>query len=89
MNFSRDFKRALIFCFHQLVVSHKAPEERYSFGRISGYYIGYKPVQSTQAFIYKTIQLDDKVQLLDRTETILKGLSRSTKYEVVVQAFNR
>ena len=50
---------------------------------IKGYYVGYKPSDS-DTYIYKTLEVNDKFM----GETYLKNLNRSTKYQIVVQAFN-
>lgn len=62
----------------------QSPEARYSFGKINGYYVGYRPVDSGDASVYKTITISDDF----RPEITLTNLERKTKYEIVVQAFN-
>ncbi|KAI1289176.1 Down syndrome cell adhesion molecule [Halotydeus destructor] len=64
----------------------KGPENRYAFGRIRGYYIGYKVSNSNQPPIYKTVQVDERHSF--KPEVLLKGLTRSTKYDIVVQSYN-
>ncbi|XP_053213156.1 cell adhesion molecule DSCAM-like isoform X2 [Panonychus citri] len=68
----------------EIRVAWNSPEARYSFGKIKGYYIGYRPVDSGDASIYKTITISDDF----RPEITLSNLARKTKYEIVVQAFN-
>ncbi|KAL3222312.1 hypothetical protein MRX96_028475 [Rhipicephalus microplus] len=53
-------------------------------GRIRGYYVGYKPVGSGESFVYKTIDVLDGFV----PEISINNLKRSTKYSVIVQAFN-
>jgi hypothetical protein len=62
----------------------KAPDSRVNFGSIKGYYIGYKVSDSTDIFIYKTLEVTNKITI----ETLLKNLNRNTKYDIVLQAFN-
>lgn len=77
-----------VHCFlFSLFYLLQGAEDRYAFGRIRGYYVGYKPYNSNQAFIYKTLQVTERGDEF-RAETVLKGLARSTKYEIVLQAYN-
>lgn len=85
------------------------PEARYTFGKIRGYYVGYKELHSSAPYIYKTITVDghpasSSSDLLKsgsvssnggvwqpnqfKAETIIKGLRRNTKYEIIIQPFN-
>ncbi|XP_074596687.1 cell adhesion molecule Dscam1-like [Brevipalpus obovatus] len=72
-------------------VTWDAPETRYPFGLIRGYYVGYRPHNIERgSYLYKTLFLDDVEfnSLSSKPETILTDLGRKTKYQVVVQAFN-
>ncbi|RWS27846.1 Down syndrome cell adhesion molecule-like protein Dscam2, partial [Leptotrombidium deliense] len=65
-------------------VTWKAPNKDLQYGVIKGYYIGYKPVATSESFIYKTLDVQEKF----KEETIITGLKRHSKYAVIVQAFN-
>ena len=76
------------FCF-------QSPETYYSFGRIRGYYVGYKELYSTGPYTYKTVTLESAVvNGLDNSisnykpEALLKNLRRNTKYEIIIQPYN-
>lgn len=74
--------------FLQILVSKttfKAPDNQINFGSIKGYYIGYKVSDSGDVYVYKTIETNEKS---GKSETLLKNLNKSTKYDIVVQAFN-
>jgi hypothetical protein len=75
----------------------QSPEAHYSFGRIRGYYIGYKELYSAGPYTYKTVSIDNNaansVQVdfgpsQFKPEAILKNLRRNTKYEIVIQPYN-
>ncbi|XP_064480157.1 cell adhesion molecule Dscam1-like [Ornithodoros turicata] len=65
-------------------VSWKSPPNFSSHGRIRGYYVGYKQVGTGDAFVYKTIDVQEGFV----AEITINNLKRSTKYSVIVQAFN-
>ncbi|XP_077560088.1 cell adhesion molecule Dscam1-like isoform X1 [Haemaphysalis longicornis] len=67
-----------------LKASWKPPPNFSAHGRIRGYYVGYKPVGSGESFVYKTIDVLDGFV----PEISISSLKRSTKYSVIVQAFN-
>ncbi|KAL1414493.1 hypothetical protein MTO96_000895 [Rhipicephalus appendiculatus] len=67
-----------------LKASWKPPPNFSAHGRIRGYYVGYKPVGSGESFVYKTIDVLDGFV----PEISINNLKRSTKYSVIVQAFN-
>ncbi|XP_076346768.1 cell adhesion molecule Dscam1-like isoform X3 [Tachypleus tridentatus] len=70
-----------------LHVSWKPLAEELSNGIIQGYYIGYKIMNSTDSFQYKTVKNESLKRY--RVECELYGLKKYTSYTVVVQAFNR
>lgn len=53
--------------------------------QISGYYVGYKPQATSEPFIYKTVEVDNKGV---KEEFVIGGLQKNTKYVILVQAFN-
>ncbi|XP_042142403.1 Down syndrome cell adhesion molecule homolog [Ixodes scapularis] len=67
-----------------LKASWKPPPNFSAHGRIRGYYVGYKPLGSGESFVYKTIDVLDGFV----PEISIGNLKRSTKYTVIVQAFN-
>lgn len=112
---SHSFHSLYFFlCFH--LSWFQTPEDRYTFGKIRGYYIGYRPVSSSISsplsssgsnvanYVYKTVPIgiepdqqrgssvtynnNNQNEAGTKTEAILKSLSRSTKYEIVVQSYN-
>lgn len=62
----------------------QAPKHIESFGSITGYYIGYKELNSDKPLTFKTI--DNK--LLDKLQFVINNLKKSSPYVFVVQAFN-
>ncbi|RWS30283.1 cell adhesion molecule-like protein, partial [Leptotrombidium deliense] len=65
-------------------VTWNPPDNRYSFGKIRGYYIGYKVWNTKDAFTYKTLAVESRF----KPEMIFKNLKRNTKYEIVIQSYN-
>ncbi|XP_023231571.1 Down syndrome cell adhesion molecule-like protein Dscam2, partial [Centruroides sculpturatus] len=53
--------------------------------QVEDFYVGYKESESTNQYIYKTVHLKKDQMTAEYTITNLK---RSTKYSIVVQAFN-
>nr|ASU04349.1 Dscam7 [Mesobuthus martensii] len=53
--------------------------------KVEDFYVGYKESESTKQYIYKTVHVN-KDQVI--AEYIITNLKRSTKYAIVVQAFN-
>ncbi|PRD32753.1 UNVERIFIED_CONTAM: Down syndrome cell adhesion molecule-like protein 1, partial [Trichonephila clavipes] len=60
------------------------PEANLQFGKIKGYYVGYKTKESKDKYVYKTLENKENF----REERILTSLERDTKYIIRVQAFN-
>ncbi|GIY19173.1 hypothetical protein CDAR_389431 [Caerostris darwini] len=60
------------------------PETPLQFGKIKGYYVGYKIKDSKEKYVYKTLENKENF----REERVLTNLERNTKYVVRVQAFN-
>ncbi|RWS27565.1 Down syndrome cell adhesion molecule-like protein Dscam2, partial [Leptotrombidium deliense] len=65
-------------------VTWKPPNKDLQYGTIKGYYIGYKQVGTSESFIYKTLEVQEKF----KEEAIISGLKRHSKYAIIVQAFN-
>lgn len=77
-----------------LKVSWKPPKHTHWHGEISGYNVGYKIYDSTEAFTFKTIKgapvtSDIEMPQEEEMHITLHSLKKFTKYGVVVQAFNR
>ncbi|XP_049268474.1 LOW QUALITY PROTEIN: Down syndrome cell adhesion molecule-like protein Dscam2 [Rhipicephalus sanguineus] len=67
-----------------LHVSWKPPSDEESNGLVQGYYVGYRIRDAKESFSYKTLESSaSPVQQCELTD-----LRRSTRYSVVVQAFN-
>ena len=64
----------------------KAPEEKLWNGKILGYYIGYKEVDTEDPFLYKTLLTPEPKS--DDMFVQIGGLKQFTKYAVIVQAYN-
>lgn len=64
----------------------KPPEEKTWNGKILGYYIGYKEVDTEDPFLYKTL-VQSGLNTNDLNVQI-SGLKQFTKYAVTVQSFN-
>ncbi|XP_035208461.1 Down syndrome cell adhesion molecule homolog [Stegodyphus dumicola] len=60
------------------------PDATLQFGKIKGYYVGYKSKNSKDKYVYKTLEDSENF----REERILTNLQRHTKYLIRVQAFN-
>lgn len=54
---------------------------------VQGYYVGYKVADKGESFSYKTLDVSEIPQD-QQLETNIRELKKSTKYVVVVQAFN-
>ncbi|XP_064480163.1 cell adhesion molecule Dscam1-like [Ornithodoros turicata] len=65
-------------------VTWKAPKKDLQNGLLKGYYVGYRQHSSSDSYTYKTLEIHSDF----REETVLSSLRRSTKYSVLVQAFN-
>ncbi|KAL3210777.1 hypothetical protein MRX96_036877 [Rhipicephalus microplus] len=63
----------------------KPPRKDLQFGPLKGYYVGYKVKDTTETYVYKTLELTP-ANLHD--ECHITNLKRNTDYSVVVQAFN-
>ncbi|KAG8182320.1 hypothetical protein JTE90_004089 [Oedothorax gibbosus] len=53
-------------------------------GPIKGYYVGYKVFESTDSYLYKTLEVGQGT----REEVLLTQLHKFTSYSVLVQAYN-
>ncbi|XP_070392553.1 cell adhesion molecule Dscam1-like [Dermacentor albipictus] len=67
-----------------LKVTWQPPKKEYQNGLLKGYYVGYKKHGSSDTYVYKTVDTTGSV----KEEALLTSLQRSTKYTVLVQAFN-
>ncbi|XP_077518347.1 cell adhesion molecule Dscam1-like isoform X2 [Amblyomma americanum] len=67
-----------------LKVTWKPPRKDLQNGLLKGYYVGYKKHGTTDTYTYKTVDMTGSI----KEEVLLTSLHRSTKYAVLVQAFN-
>ncbi|XP_064488743.1 cell adhesion molecule Dscam1-like isoform X2 [Ornithodoros turicata] len=65
-------------------VSWKPPPRELWHGQLKGYYVGYRPAESSQPYSFKTV---DRVTN-DTQEVTLVGLTKSSRYSVIVKAHN-
>ncbi|KAH6936506.1 hypothetical protein HPB50_018450 [Hyalomma asiaticum] len=68
-----------------LHISWKPPLDEETNGLVQGYYVGYRVRDATESFSYKTLE-SSSVSPAQQCE--LTDLRRSTRYSIVVQAFN-
>ena len=72
-----------------LQVTWQAPKPETRNGQIVGYYLGYKVHDSSEPYVFKTISANDlSFEMAHQKEIKLTDLKRSTKYSIIVQAFN-
>ena len=72
----------------QVTFTPPKPESRN--GRLLGYYVGYKGLEIDEHFMFKKVSINEFSSVLNKpTEVVINDLKRSTKYAVIVQAFNR
>ena len=69
-----------------LSLSLQPPKHVESFGSVTGYYIGYKVVDSDKPYTFKTIEESREAHA--KLEALVAGLKKSTMYTFSVQAFN-
>lgn len=67
-----------------ICISFQPPDPNLQFGKIKGYYVGYKTKDSSDKYIYKTLEDTENF----REERVLTNLQRETKYMIRVQAYN-
>lgn len=60
------------------------PKHIESFGSVTGYYVGYKQINSDRPVTFKTVDSHTHSKL----EVVVTNLKRSTAYAFSVQAFN-
>jgi hypothetical protein len=73
-----------------LQVTFTAPKIESRNGRILGYYVGYKAQEIDEHFMFKKISINEFENVINQQKEVkLTELKRSTKYAVIVQAFNR
>lgn len=60
----------------------KPPPSDHQNGKVQGYYVGYRPYESSLPYTYQTVTGPDPGQV------VVRGLQVNTRYAVVVQAFN-
>ncbi|KAG8187492.1 hypothetical protein JTE90_027214 [Oedothorax gibbosus] len=75
--------KALSLSSSAIKVIWEPPESQLQFGKIKGYYVGYKIKDSTDKYVFKTIENKENF----REERVLNNLERNTKYVIRVQAF--
>ncbi|KAM7292998.1 Down syndrome cell adhesion molecule-like protein 1 homolog [Ixodes scapularis] len=63
----------------------KPPRKDVQFGALKGYYVGYKVKDTTDTYVYKTLEITSSNF---HDECHITSLKRNTDYSVVVQAFN-
>ncbi|XP_064473840.1 cell adhesion molecule Dscam1-like isoform X2 [Ornithodoros turicata] len=63
-------------------IQWKPPPSDHQNGKIQGYYVGYRPYESSLPYTYQTVTGPDPRQ------AVVRGLQLNTRYSVVVQAFN-
>ncbi|RWS17691.1 Down syndrome cell adhesion molecule-like protein Dscam2, partial [Dinothrombium tinctorium] len=66
-------------------ISWQSPVNKYIPIKVTGFYVGYKKYQADESFVFKTVK-SEKHEIQYSCE--ITGLSKQTKYAVVVQAFN-
>ncbi|XP_077560091.1 cell adhesion molecule Dscam1-like isoform X2 [Haemaphysalis longicornis] len=73
-------------------VRWKAPLQATYHGRLKGFHVGYRPLNTRDTFQFQTVKLDDieddQAMAKKENEYEIRGLRRHTQYAVVVQAFN-
>ncbi|OQR76620.1 Down syndrome cell adhesion molecule protein 1-like [Tropilaelaps mercedesae] len=67
-----------------VLVSWKAPQKDAWNGDIEGYYVGFKPKNSSGSTSYMKVEQTNNIT----HEFILQGLNKGTEYEITVQAYN-
>ena len=73
-----------------LQVTFNAPKSESRNGRIVGYYVGYKALESENNFVFKKLSINElSNSVSQQIECKLTDLKRQTKYAVIIQAFNR
>ncbi|XP_076325900.1 cell adhesion molecule Dscam1-like [Tachypleus tridentatus] len=66
-------------------ISWKPPEKHLTYGPITGYYVGYKIHGSAISYTYKTVNM---YELKGELAYLLTTPRRSTKYSIILKAFN-
>ncbi|XP_077540883.1 cell adhesion molecule Dscam1-like isoform X4 [Haemaphysalis longicornis] len=67
-----------------IAVSWKPPPRDTWNGVLTGYYVGYRAAESGQPYSFKTVETVTN----DTQEVTLVGLTKSSRYSVIVKAFN-
>ncbi|CAN7949614.1 unnamed protein product [Ixodes pacificus] len=67
-----------------VAVSWKPPPRDTWNGELKGYYIGYRSAESNQPYSFKTVETVTN----DTQEVTLVGLTKSSRYSVIVRAYN-
>ena len=70
----------------QIKICYQAPDEKFWNGKIQGFYVGYKEVDTEDPYLFKTLLTQDPKA--DNLFVQIGGLKQFTKYAVVVQAYN-
>ncbi|KAH7953305.1 hypothetical protein HPB49_007010 [Dermacentor silvarum] len=73
-------------------VRWKPPLQATYHGKLKGFHVGYRPINTRETFQFQTVKLDDSEHGAGaekkEQEYEIRGLRRHTQYAVVVQAFN-
>lgn len=64
------------------------PKKELRYGKIKGYYIGYRIVDQEEAFNYKNVEIEIDQNVDKEMSSYITNLKRRTTYEVVIQAYN-
>lgn len=79
-----------------LKVKWLPPKKELLFGKIKGYYIGYRIVDTSDSYNYKNVEIESEPgggnengdNNLQELSSYITNLKRRTSYEVIVQAYN-
>ncbi|RWS30915.1 down syndrome cell adhesion molecule:-like isoform A [Leptotrombidium deliense] len=66
-------------------ISWKHPDIAQWNGKLKGYYIGYKVSDSSDQYLYKTVEISDSQE---KNEVVINGLIPFTTYNILIQAYN-
>ena len=69
-------------------IKWKAPLKEVQFGKIKGYYIGYKIADSDEPFQYKNVDYNGDNDPNKFETSYVTNLKRKTTYVIILQAYN-
>ncbi|KAH9380973.1 hypothetical protein HPB48_021079 [Haemaphysalis longicornis] len=82
---SRFIRVYRLFCGYNDNQNEQLPPPRDTWnGVLTGYYVGYRAAESGQPYSFKTVETVTN----DTQEVTLVGLTKSSRYSVIVKAFN-